>query len=175
MAGLLLAPLGLEEEVLLQGFKKKLTFMLGVSSNIRHYELDLNFFFDSDRQQYNAAKIIQAIEQKTDSRTLLLTSADLFIPIFTFVFGLAKLGGQVAIISNHRLKNSFYGLPEDDKLLEERMLKESIHEFGHLLTLRHCVRYDCVMAHSTSSDEIDLKGQNFCRFCEKILKEKVEG
>ena len=38
-------------------------------------------------------------------------SLDLYIPILTFVFGEAQIGGASAIVSYHRLRQEFYGLP----------------------------------------------------------------
>ena len=45
----------------------------------------------------------------------------------------------------------------DDARLRERLLKESIHELGHTLNLRHCQDYQCAMASSHSVEWIDLR------------------
>ena len=37
-----------------------------------------------------------------------------------------------------------------------------VHEIGHTFGLLHCVDYQCVMHSSTSVEEIDVKGNNFC-------------
>ena len=37
------------------------------------------------------------------AKALALTDADLFIPILTFVFGEARLGGRAAVVSSARL------------------------------------------------------------------------
>ena len=44
-------------------------------------------------------------------RLLGITGLDLYIPILTFVFGEAQMGGPCAIVSYHRLAQEFYGLP----------------------------------------------------------------
>lgn len=127
---------------------------------------DIEKYYNKSRCQYDASKIIQSLESIEDeSKTIIYTSFDLFIPIFTFVFGLAKLGGNVAIISSHRLRNEFYGLPKNDMLLHQRLVKESFHELGHLYELRHCNNYNCVMASSTNTDELDVKGNEYCAKC----------
>jgi len=126
---------------------------------------DFEPFFDDGRGQYDAVKIIQQIEEPNLPLTLICTSVDLYIPIFTFVFGLAKLDGQVAIISSHRLENKYYGLPEDDASLSNRLLKEARHELGHLSGLRHCPQYDCVMTSSATAEDIDVKSDSFCPSC----------
>lgn len=124
-------------------------------------------FYDFNRAQYDASKILKAFELKNNHETkqLILTSLDLFIPIFTYVFGLAKLNGHNAIVSSCRLKNEYYGLPGKESILFPRIVKEIVHEFGHLKGLRHCSNYNCVMASSTSIDELDVKSTKFCNLC----------
>ena len=126
----------------------------------------LQDYYDERRQQYDALKILKQIETpSSNSRTVIYTSVDLYIPIFTFVFGLAGLGGKTAIVSSYRLMNEFYGLPADENKLIERIVKETIHEYGHLQNLRHCNNYQCVMASSNTVDDLDIKGITFCSAC----------
>jgi predicted Zn-dependent protease len=94
-----------------------------------------------------------------------VTDVDLYIPILSFVFGEAQLGGHIAVVSYHRLHQQFYGLPRDDSLLRERLVKEAIHEAGHTRGLTHCDDYDCVMAASHAVEWLDLKGAGFCASC----------
>jgi len=103
----------------------------------------------------------------TTWRVLGVTAADLYIPILTFVFGEAQLRGQCALVSLHRLRQEFYGLPADPGLLRERLLKEAVHELGHTLELTHCDDYGCVMAASHSVEWIDLKGAVPCSVCQR--------
>ncbi len=99
-------------------------------------------------------------------RVLGVTEVDLYIPILTFVFGEAQLGGKFALVSAYRLRQEFYGLPADRDLLIDRLLKESVHELGHTVELTHCDDYRCVMAPSHAVEWIDLKESTFCRDCE---------
>jgi archaemetzincin len=94
---------------------------------------------------------------------------DLFIPILTFVFGEAELGGSVAVMSYHRLQNELYGLPPDRDLLAARTAKEALHELGHAYGLVHCPDIDCVMHTSTDVEAVDLKGTDFCSTCRGTL------
>jgi len=57
---------------------------------------------------------------------------DLYIPILTFVFGEAQLTDTGALVSTHRLRPEFYGMPQDPRLVQERLLKEAIHELATL-------------------------------------------
>jgi len=49
--------------------------------------------------------------------------------------------GSCALVSARRLRQEFYGLAPDQALLEQRLLKEAIHEIGHTCTLTHCENY----------------------------------
>jgi archaemetzincin len=99
-------------------------------------------------------------------RVLGITGVDLYIPILTFVFGEAQMGGPCALVSFHRLRQEFYGLPEDRALLVERVIKESVHEVGHTLDLTHCDDYSCAMAPSHAVEWIDLKEAAMCPSCQ---------
>jgi archaemetzincin len=95
---------------------------------------------------------------------------DLYIPVLTFVFGEAQLTNGGAVVSAHRLRQEFYGMPSDTELLQERLLKESLHELGHTYGLRHCPDYSCVMSSSNGVERIDLKGADFCPNCAKLIR-----
>ncbi|MGA2227649.1 MAG: archaemetzincin family Zn-dependent metalloprotease [Syntrophobacteraceae bacterium] len=135
---------------------------------------DSRAFFDLARNQYYSSAIIERLEQDLqtgDSKVLAVTGLDLYIPILTFVFGEARLNGRCALVSSYRLDNKFYGLPANPALLQERLLKESIHELGHSHGLLHCHNQECVMKSSTYVEEIDFKSSRFCDKCrDKLVK-----
>jgi len=151
---------------------KKIYNYVGINSKITQSIPDFDMYLDKERQQYNAIKIMETFPNVETGKQILLADVDLFIPIFTFVFGLAKLGGQTGIVSMHRLNNIFYGLPEDPDLLSERTVKEIIHELGHLFGLKHCENYTCVMASSTVVEELDTKSAIYCNSCKNIIQLK---
>jgi archaemetzincin len=132
------------------------------------------FAFNLTRQQYSSTEILASLTQRfngklQNDRILAVTSVDLYIPILTFVFGEAQLHGGCAIVSAHRLRQEFYGLPPDPKIHQHRLLKESIHELGHTFTIPHCEDYECVMAPSHAVEWIDLKTARFCSACRSNL------
>ena len=134
--------------------------------------LDTGFWecYRAEREQFDAGCILERFRKLGNGdKSILITDVDLFLPIFTFVFGLAQLGGEVGIVSLHRLDNEYYGLPANGGLLTLRMIKEIIHEFGHLLGLKHCPNYTCVMASSNTADGLDVKGDEFCPACKEIV------
>ena len=130
--------------------------------------LDPEFALHGERQQYHSSQILQRMQawlQPHSWRVLGVAEVDLYIPILTFVFGEAQVGGPCSLVSTHRLRQELYGLPADNQILLERLLKESVHELGHTLDLTHCDDYRCAMAPSHAVEWIDLKGSTFCPAC----------
>lgn len=138
---------------------------------------DLSFALLASRGQFYSTAILARLEEEqarlksSRSRPVVLGVADvdLSLPIFTFVFGEARDHGPCAVVSGHRLRQEFYGLPPDRPLFEERLLKMAVHELGHTLGLRHCAGYRCVMATSYSIERVDLKSREFCSACKAQL------
>jgi len=103
-------------------------------------------------------------------RLLGVVDVDLYTRGLNFVFGQASLSGREAIISLTRLRQSFYGLPEERELFLERAIKEAVHELGHTYGLGHCPDPLCVMHFSNSLADTDVKKPDFCPRCLKLLE-----
>jgi len=133
--------------------------------------LDLTPFFNPARSQYNANDMIQKLVPMAgeNEKILGLTDLDLFIPVLSYIFGQAYLGGAVALVSGHRLDNARYGLKQDPELFSERLLKCIIHELGHAFGLKHCHMPGCVMVATTYVEEMDQKVDLFCHECQSEL------
>jgi archaemetzincin len=71
------------------------------------------------------------------------------------------------VVSSFRLRNELYGLPADKSLLEDRLLKEAMHELGHTFGLLHCHNPACAMQPSTYAEMVDLKPTTYCAECER--------
>jgi archaemetzincin len=135
-------------------------------------DMDLHLFYSEERKQYHSTFILSKIltNMPDDAKKIIgVTQVDIFIPILTYLFGEAQLGGKGALVSTFRLRNEFYGLPPNENLLYTRTLKEILHELGHTMGLVHCRDYECVMHFSTYVEDIDLKKSQFCSICKKIL------
>ncbi|MBS1829089.1 MAG: archaemetzincin family Zn-dependent metalloprotease [Acidobacteria bacterium] len=141
------------------------------SCHVRPEPIDPSFAFDPVRNQYHATSILRAMTSMTEGERLLgIASVDLYVPIFTFVFGEAQVSGRCALISLTRLRQEYYGLPSDRRLTAERLLKEALHELGHTYGLRHCHDWSCPMASSTSIERMDLKNRRYCLRCHAAVR-----
>ncbi|HET7440388.1 MAG TPA: archaemetzincin family Zn-dependent metalloprotease [Terriglobales bacterium] len=146
----------------------------GVPCAVLPFRLNPEFAFHSERQQYHSTELLQQMQNHLNAeswRVLGVTGVDLYIPILTFVFGEAQMGGPCAVVSVNRLTQEFYGLPGDADLLRERLLKEAVHEIGHTLQLTHCDDYRCAMAPSHAVEWIDLKESTLCPGCHSRIFE----
>jgi archaemetzincin len=137
---------------------------------VRPDRLDVASARDRSRNQYYSTAILQAMQPLANqARLLAVTSLDLYVPVLTFVFGEAQLGGNCAVVSSCRLREEFYGLPPREELLRERLAKEAVHELGHTFGLRHCDDWRCVMASSHAVERLDVKGVEFCKACRGVV------
>ena len=157
---------------LLEYLALTLTGSFAVPGTVLAETLDPRPSYHASRRQYHSTGLLAQLRKFSNGggqKILGVTEVDLFIPIFTFVFGEAQVGGSLALMSTHRLRQQFYGLPEDRELLFTRAEKEATHELGHAFGLPHCRSFDCVMRFSNSVEGVDLKGCNFCQLCEAKL------
>ncbi len=134
--------------------------------------------FDPARNQWSAVALLRALLHRPPSEgepLLGVTERDLFVPVLTFVFGQAQLGGRVAVISLARLRPEFHGLRPDGRLLAQRAVKEGVHEVGHTLGLVHCPERRCPMALSLGLDDLDFKTAAPCASCAALLNGRRAG
>ncbi|MFB3816624.1 MAG: archaemetzincin family Zn-dependent metalloprotease [Candidatus Methylomirabilales bacterium] len=126
------------------------------------------------RRQRSSTKILRWLLTEPPGegvRLVGITDADLFIPVLTFVFGEAQLGGRAAVVSLARLRETFDRRPAPPELVEARLLKECLHELGHTYGLVHCAGASCVMSRSNTVMDVDGKTAAFCRACRLRLRE----
>jgi archaemetzincin len=171
-----LLPLGSADRTIIANLGPELERAFHASVAIHEKGVLIDPFYDAQRAQYNSTSIIAHLLERgelaaapSSAKILGVTGKDLFISILTYVFGEAQLGGQVGVVSYYRLPNERYGLPGDQNLFSQRLVKEAMHELGHMYGLIHCRSLDCVMHISTYVEDIDIKPAEFCRECEQKL------
>ncbi len=129
--------------------------------------------YDQRRGQYAGPKILSMLARlqvPRAERVLGLIDVNCYAPGLNFILGQANIHGRDAFIALPRLRQSFYGLPEDEALFRERALKEAVHELGHTYGLYHCPNPRCVMHFSNSLHDTDVKGAEFCSRCQAQLR-----
>ena len=138
----------------------------------------MEFAYDPVRRQYRSIDVLEMLVDACPAdafKLLAVTECDLFIPVLTFVFGQAQLKGKVAVVSLARLRQEFYGFPENREVFLERLLKEALHETGHTFGLVHCADGSCAMSLATNIRHIDRKRAGFCTSCEGQLRREALG
>ncbi len=128
--------------------------------------------YDITRRQYGSALLLRRLVEAAPPgavKILGLTEHDLFIPMLSFLFGQAQVGGVAALVSLARLRPEFHGWPPEPALLRERARKECFHELGHAFGLVHCEDRGCVMSLSTALAQVDAKRAEYCQDCQALL------
>ena len=172
MLPIVLIPIGGIQPAVADFLSLSLPEIINTPCRVIGEEISVEPFYSIERQQYHSTEILRELLPHAEvnrSHVLGIMDRDLYIPILTFVFGEAQLGGRCALVSCHRLHQSFYGLPEDESLFLTRCEKEAVHELGHTLGLTHCSNFECVMRYSTSVADIDIKRNVFCPRCSEKL------
>lgn len=165
---LYLVPVKFSNTTLIQKIRNGLSDIFHISVKIVDLNLDIESAYSAERRQYYSTQIISQAMNLTsdyDGKIILLTEHDLFVPVLTFIYGEAQLGGKHCIVSICRLHEEFYSGRSDDELLYQRSMKEVLHELGHNFGLIHCIDWDCVMHASLEIEEIDIKGNIYCKSC----------
>jgi archaemetzincin len=123
--------------------------------------------FDPRRGQHSSTAILKWLvsRPRPGGRMLAMTDADLFIPVLTFVYGEAQLGGSAAVVSTARLAGES-GPLRDPSVFTDRVIKECVHELGHTFGLIHCDTPGCVMTRSVNLLEVDAKRIALCDLCD---------
>jgi archaemetzincin len=136
--------------------------------------IDLEPCRDERRGQLDAGCLLELLpEPPADTAVLLLTQADLFLPVFSYVLGASQLGARRSVLSLARLELDgdppARGADAMPPPLLRRALVESLHELGHGLGLVHCPVPDCAMHRTHWPEALDLKAAAYCPSCRDAL------
>jgi archaemetzincin len=169
--GIVLVPIGDVDRDVIEKLKNDLSTVFNMQVSIGKGMPEPEYAFNGKRNQYLSTAILRTIMKQKEythyKRILGIFDHDLCIPELNFVFGEANR--KAAVISLTRLRQEFYGLPENRKLFYKRMLTEAVHELGHTYGLNHCKSPFCVMFFSNSLMDTDRKGSEFCPGCKSNL------
>lgn len=97
-----------------------------------------------------------------DAAALIAFTADDLYPneSMNYVFGQASLDDRVGVWSLARLDDN----ADYDKFLR-RTLKIATHETGHMFSMRHCTKYECLMSGTNNLGETDRRPIDACPEC----------
>ncbi len=142
-----------------------------INENIEDLALE---FYNKSRNQINGEELLNFLRSSINpenfsEKYVIVVDHDGYVPGLNFIFGIAEMCGNIAIVFTKRLKQTYYPHQDVEHLFYERLKKEILHELGHTLCLEHCIDKRCVMSFSNTIIEVDLKEAKYCTRCiEKI-------
>jgi len=128
--------------------------------------------YHAERMQFDADTLLDSLFDRLAldvSRIVGVTEVDLFAEGRNFVFGYAHMRDRVAIFSSRRLRDSFWGRPENLYAFRQRIDKALIHELGHTFHAPHCGEARCVMRQVEHLWQLDELAPELCASCEERI------
>jgi archaemetzincin len=118
------------------------------------------------RTQYFLDDILPKLLKDDASALIAFTNYDLYPgDTWAFVFGQASLKGRVGVWSLARLNDMVLEKDDPRDRLVLRTLKIAMHETGHMFSMRHCTKYDCLMSGTNHLAETDRRPLDGCPEC----------
>jgi archaemetzincin len=166
-------PLGVEGDAVVRVIAANLQALFHLPVDLLPGLIDPDFALNEKRHQYDAALILKRLSEsrRAHQRLLGVVNVDLFIPVLTYVFGEAQLGGRTAVVSLYRLRQREEGGQVALDTVYERAAKVAVHELAHTFALVHCKQPDCVMRASHGIGDLDRTPLFFCEYCKAFLAE----
>jgi len=157
-------PLGDAEADLVQSFARDAARVYGLPHTVAAEPLPLPpAAFDPKREQYLADRLLAELKLRStpaNTHLLAITDADITVGDMNFLFGLADMPGNIAVMSLHRLRPK-RRTEEAADLLLQRAVKIAVHELGHTFGFRHCPNEKCVMHYADTAFGVDLTDRTF--------------
>ena len=117
------------------------------------------------RTSYFLDDILPKLLPDDASALIAFTNYDLFPEAtWAFVFGQASLDKRVGVWSLYQFADPKTG-KYDEELLLERTLKIAAHETGHMFSMKHCTKYECLMSGTNHLAETDRRPVDSCPEC----------
>jgi len=124
------------------------------------------------RGQNYASVILNKLERvKANQREFIMgiLEEDIYMPDEPYIIGNSDTVSKTSIISLYRIRQEFYGLPEDDKKVFSRAFKQVIFHLSPLFDLPACRNPRCINYYSQKMFDVDSKGEKFCDVCQRKL------
>lgn len=117
------------------------------------------------RTSYFLDNILPPLLPNDAAALICFTNFDLYPEdTWNYVFGQASLEARVGVWSLWRLERDGQKRTDADRFLD-RTLKIATHETGHMFSMRHCKKYECLMSGTNSLDETDRRPLDTCPEC----------
>lgn len=177
MPGIYIVPIETRQEHWIGPLRAALMQTFGILAHCARLPIALAPARDRARGQYDSSHLLRQLIAAAPAdacKVLGVVNVDLFVPVLTFVFGEAQLGGIAAVVSMHRLHDTCTRQSGDRALMCQRLVKEAIHELGHTFGLVHCDMPGCVMNTSTRVAGIDRKSRDLCVRCRQRVRTDVD-
>jgi len=113
------------------------------------------------RTGYILDEILKPILPDDAAALIAFTNEDLYPDKnFNYVFGQATLENRVGVWSLYRLQEG-----TSDNIFLLRTLKIAAHETGHMFSIHHCAKYECLMSGTNHLGETDSRPVDACPEC----------
>jgi archaemetzincin len=117
------------------------------------------------KASYFIDQLLPALVPKDAAAMICFTDADLYPEKgWSFVFGQASLKNRVGVWSLYRLGNPDKSEKEYQKFLFN-VLKIAMHETGHMFSMWHCTKYECLMSGTNNLNETERRPLDVCPEC----------
>ncbi len=117
------------------------------------------------RTSYFLDQLLPPILPRDAAALICFTNYDLYPgDTWNFVFGQANLETRVGVWSLWRLERDGDGKANRGRF-QARVLKIAMHETGHMFSMRHCVKYECLMSGTNHLEETDRRPLDTCPEC----------
>jgi predicted Zn-dependent protease len=123
---------------------------------------------DRDRGQYNAARLLQQIDQRYPAAArpgefvVAIVRRDIFGPGTRYVFSLQEPGRRVGVVSSIRFVDELEAYYEPDTIATRRFGIQLLSTTASLLGFSRATRPDCPTAYPNEFSEFLLKGAALC-------------
>lgn len=117
--------------------------------------------YNEQKRQFDAVKILKWLFDKRPEDALAYVAVmerDLYVENLNFVFGIGSFNERVGVYSIIRFRSAY-------PTLIRRAMATLTHEIGHILSMEHCIFYECLMCGSNSLAESDRRPVHLCPIC----------